>query len=236
MLPRMSLPERVRATLGELGLSLASLLLSGTLVIFALRALAGPVGNEAVVGLLVGPAITAAGALLYRFAARHVDDLRPGDAGEPTPLERASLVRTLVLVVLGSVAAIVGSFLIGLLVDAFGVHVGEQEMIVEVVRTRDPLRIVALAVSAIALAPLAEEWLFRGLLFRRLLASAARPEAYFASAAAFAFVHDNPAGYPIYLWLGLVFAAMLHATGRFTAAVVVHVANNAFALTALLVT
>jgi membrane protease YdiL (CAAX protease family) len=90
-----------------------------------------------------------------------------------------------------------------------------------------------LAVSAVVLAPLAEESLFRGLLFRRILERVGPWPAYVVSALAFAAIHGNLAGLVIYVWLGLVFAETLRRTGRLWTAIVVHMGNNAFALSLL---
>jgi membrane protease YdiL (CAAX protease family) len=78
-----------------------------------------------------------------------------------------------------------------------------------------------------------EEWLFRGLLFRRVSMRSGRALAYGISALAFAAIHDNPAGFVVYLWLGVVFAAVLERTGRLWAAVAVHMGNNAYVLAML---
>jgi membrane protease YdiL (CAAX protease family) len=80
----------------------------------------------------------------------------------------------------------------------------------------------------------AEEWLFRALLLRRLLAHVGRPFAYGASALGFAAIHGNPAGFVVYVWLGLVFAVAMERTGKVASPITVHLTNNAFAFALLL--
>ncbi len=144
---------------------------------------------------------------------------------------------TLAWVVLGVVVALGGSIALGLLVEVLGVPVQEQATVLDITETArsggvDP-RAVVLAFSALLLAPIAEEWLFRRLLFVRIAARAGRPIAYALSALAFALIHGNPVGLIIYTWLGLVFAFVLERTGRLPAAIAVHMGNNAYVLAVL---
>ena len=226
--------ERIRAALSELALVFAGLLL-GIVVFSALRSLGLFSGVSTLgVGLVGGPLITGCAAAFYAWASRRAIRMP-----EPLATARQDVPGLQVLwVTTGCIAlALVGSVLLGYLFEVLGVPVQEQETILEIVEAaragEDRLTIVVLGASAVVLAPLAEEWLFRGGLFRRLLGHTGRPFAYTASALGFAAIHNNPAGFVIYLWLGLVFALAIDRTNRLGSAIAVHVANNAFAFAML---
>jgi membrane protease YdiL (CAAX protease family) len=139
----------------------------------------------------------------------------------------------------GLVAALGGSFLLGQLLELLGVAVEEQVDILRIVehaRTSGEMRnLVVLGVAATVLAPLAEEWFFRGLLFRRLTPVVGRGIALGASALVFAAIHANPAGFVIYAWLGVVFALAIDRSGRLWVPIAVHTGNNAVAFALLLI-
>ena len=187
--------------------------------------------------LALGPVITGVAALFYAKVgprwSRGAEGLED-DAPEPTyDLPRTSFVRTLLLVVNGIAFAIGGSILLGWLLEKAGLSVQEQGTVLEVVERSGggiSTEAIVLAVSALFLAPLAEEWLFRGLLFRRVAARSGRGIAYAITALGFAALHVNPTVIIIYAWLGLVFAAVYERTGWLGAAVAVHMGNNAFVL------
>jgi membrane protease YdiL (CAAX protease family) len=85
------------------------------------------------------------------------------------------------------------------------------------------------AVMAIVFAPFAEEYLFRGLLFRALDREWGGWRAIVGSAAFFAIYHPPLAWLPVFL-IGLTTAFVFKKTGRLAAAVVVHMVYNAVVL------
>jgi membrane protease YdiL (CAAX protease family) len=185
-----------------------------------------------------GPAVTVIAALFYRWAARRVDDrAEPAEAREleaRLDIGRAGTGRSAAALGLGIAIALGGSMVLGTIMELVGVPVQEQigiQRIVEAAKRGEAtFEFATLVVSAVLFAPLAEEWLFRGLLFRRMRAVGNRPIAYALSALAFAAIHTNPAGFVIYLWLGLVFAFAYERTGRLWVPIGVHMGNNAVAL------
>lgn len=181
--------------------------------------------------LALTPTATLAAALLYRQIGRALDL----GAAPPAPADgpRAGPARSILLVLAHLAAAVAGSYGIGALMDLVGAPVAEQPIVLELVATGGPA-VASLALSALVLAPLGEEWFFRGLLFRRLARGAGPVAAYLASALLFALFHGNLRGLVIYLWLGLVFAHALARTGRLSCAVAVHFGNNAITLLTLL--
>jgi membrane protease YdiL (CAAX protease family) len=233
----MWLKRRLWPGAAELGMAFAGLVL-GYLVVGVVF---GAIGSEAAM-LGAAPVMTALGAAFYakmgpRWAAA-VEDVGEPDPDPPVPVApRATgplaVVGTLVA---GVLAALLGSVVLGWLFEQLGLQVQEQARVLEIVeesRTGFGPEAIMLVVSALLLAPVAEEWFFRGLLFRRVSARAGRALGYGISALAFAGIHGNLAGLVVYLWLGLVFAAVLERTGRLWAAVAVHMGNNGYVLAVL---
>lgn len=134
----------------------------------------------------------------------------------------------------GIVAAVAGSALLGLIQEQLSsTQIEEQEAIVALVERGDPFELGLLAVSAVILAPLTEELLFRHMFFRRLLHRSVAGLAWALPAVAFALAHWNPVGLLIYVWLGLVFAFCYHLSGRLWVAMAVHAGHNAIVLAML---
>lgn len=149
--------------------------------------------------------------------------------------DRMATGRCVAIALGGIVAAVAGSALLGLVQEQlFSTQVEEQEAIVALVERRDPFEIALLALSAVILAPLTEELLFRHMFFRRLLHRCGPVLAWVLPALAFALSHWNPVGLVIYVWLGLVFAACYLFSGRLWVAMAVHAGHNAFVLSMLL--
>jgi membrane protease YdiL (CAAX protease family) len=151
------------------------------------------------------------------------------DTGSLVPeRERASWSATFGVVVIHVGAAMAGSMFLGAMQELlFRQPVTEQDTIVDLVATGDPVMLGLLAVVAVGLAPMTEEALFRGLFFRRLRIRASVAAAWILPALVFAVAHWNPVGLAIYVWLGLVFAHAYARTGRLSAAILTHAGANA---------
>jgi membrane protease YdiL (CAAX protease family) len=89
---------------------------------------------------------------------------------------------------------------------------------------------VSYAVMAVAFAPFAEEYLFRGLLFRALDREWGGWRAVLGSSAFFAIYHPPLAWLPVGL-LGITNALLFRKTGRLAPAVILHMVYNAVVLT-----
>ncbi len=231
--PAMPTPDRARAVVAELGLAVTGMVL-GVAVLFVLRALGLWPATARGIGLISGPTITGIAALFYLWAHTRLD------AGQPllSPITRVGRGHAVLVALVATAVAIGGSMVLGVVLELLGAPVAEQQTIVEIVADwhagTDRTTMIVLGVSAVVLAPIAEECLFRGLLFARLREASGRPIAYVVSAIGFAAIHGNPAGLPIYLWLGVVFALSLERSGRLAAPIAVHMGNNAFAFAVLL--
>lgn len=177
--------------------------------------------------LALTPAATLVGALLYRQVGRAIDEAPPAPLSARPPLLRAA-----VLVLAHLIAAVVGSYALGFLMQLLGAPVAEQAIVLELVGAGGPA-LASLALSALVLAPLGEELFFRGLLFRRLQQNAGAWPAFAVSALLFASFHGNLRGLVVYVWLGLVFARAYASTGRLWCAIAVHFGNNAITLATL---
>lgn len=88
---------------------------------------------------------------------------------------------------------------------------------------------ISYAVMAIAFAPFAEEYLFRGLLFRALDKEWGGWKAVVGSAAFFAIYHPALSWFPVFL-LGVSNALIFKKSGRLAPAVILHMVYNAVVL------
>ena len=187
--------------------------------------------------VLAGPILIGTAGLysfvLERTLAAAEGPLRPL---EPAYGRRRADFGTGLLIALAAIViATTGSVILGLVQELlFASEVEEQEAILDLVRGGDPLELALLSVSAVILAPITEELLFRHMLFRRLLQRAGPALAWTIPALAFALAHWNPVGLVIYVWLGTVFALAYAWSGRLWVAILVHAGHNAFALSMLL--
>jgi membrane protease YdiL (CAAX protease family) len=89
---------------------------------------------------------------------------------------------------------------------------------------------LAVTVLAVAIAPLLEELVFRGVVQHTLERRWGDRSAIGATALLFALVHFRPWVLPLYIFLGLAFGYAVYATRSIWAGVVLHAANNATAM------
>jgi len=88
---------------------------------------------------------------------------------------------------------------------------------------------ISYAIMAIAFAPFAEEYLFRGLLFRALDREWGGWSAVIGSAAFFAVYHPAMSWPPVFL-LGICNALIFKKSGRLAPAILLHMVYNAVVL------
>lgn len=206
----------------------ADLVRGATEALFGRPALA-PEHARLALSLALTPAATLAAALLYRQIGRAID----GPGPQTAPPARAPLAQAIALVLAHLAAAVAGSYLIAFVMNLVGAPIAEQRIVLTLVEAGGPA-VASLAASALVLAPLGEEWFFRGLLFARVARGAGPVAAYAVSALLFAVFHGNLQGLVVYAWLGLVFAHAYARTGRLSCAMAVHFGNNAITLLTLL--
>jgi membrane protease YdiL (CAAX protease family) len=190
-----------------------------------------PDPNEAPwVGPVAGPAVMGLAALGYTFLQRRGERAMAAPIREELPPTSTAITVSATHIAL----ALGGSVVIALVMNALGVPPEEQAAVQDIIAGGLSPELVLLGVAALVLAPIMEEWLFRGLFFRRLYLTRSIALAYAISAVAFALIHFNPSGLPTYIWLGLVFADAYRRSGRLWSASVVHFGNNAATLVFLL--
>jgi len=130
-------------------------------------------------------------------------------------------------------ANVVLSFLIRSVVEWAG---GELDPVQQQLQAalRDPTTGPVLAASVILLAPLGEELLFRGLLFRGVRRSSPLWVALFVSALAFSLSHVEPLAVVILFPVGLAFAWALHRRGTLVVPIAAHATFNLINVSLLL--
>jgi membrane protease YdiL (CAAX protease family) len=185
-------------------------------------------------GLLLGSVVIGGSALVYMAFEHYARGREPA-----RPLvwkrDRKGVGACLLIVLGGSVLALTGVGVLGAIQEQlFSIEVTEQEAIMQLVEEGDTLDLVLLSISAVVLAPLCEELLFRHMFFRRLLHGAGPTLAWILPALAFSLFHFNLSGLVIYVWLGLVFAAAYLFSGRLWVAMAVHASYNAAGVALLL--
>jgi membrane protease YdiL (CAAX protease family) len=241
--------QRISTTTAEI-LMAAVAFLAGLIVIMAVpgvqaaifwaeealfgRPLLSPDKVRQIEGVVLTPLATLCAASFYGWLGRNVD--RATSPPAPIRPPAAGPLATLGWVAVHLLLAVLGSVGLALLMQALGAPVVEQSLVLEITGNADLRRpeLAILCFSALALAPLAEELFFRQQLFGRIRNGGGSLAAYLASALIFAAFHNNLQGLVVYVWLGLVFASAYARTGRISAAIAVHFANNAFTLAALL--
>lgn len=224
-------PGALMVALTEI-LWLAVSTLAGTMVAWVLGAFMPR--DQTWSGLLLGSTLIGGAGLAYlgfEHFARGDEDVRP-----LVPDHDRKPIGTCLLIVLGGfVAAFTGSGLLGLLQEKlFSIEVTEQDAILKLVEEGDSFELALLTISAVVLAPMCEELLFRHMFFRRLWHGAGPTLAWVLPAIAFSLYHFNLPGLAIYAWLGLVFAAAYLFSGRLWVAMAVHGTYNAAGVALLL--
>ncbi|HEV2131124.1 MAG TPA: CPBP family intramembrane glutamic endopeptidase, partial [Longimicrobiaceae bacterium] len=99
--------------------------------------------------------------------------------------------------------------------------------------TGTPLGSLSLALLAVGVAPLLEEFFFRGLIQQPLERRWGPARAILFTGALFAAIHLLPWIFPLHLFLGLAFGWVVYATRSIWPGVILHAANNAAALLGL---
>lgn len=149
---------------------------------------------------------------------------------------RPALPRLLAGLGLGAATLVVTSLAVAVLVGLSGSEAVPQQFVVDEVLAGG-LRTVLAVVAAVLLAPIAEELLFRGLLYRALRVSRSVGAAALLSSAPFAVVHlevvlSQPLALVALLVVGVVLALVYERTGGLLVPVALHAGYNATALAA----
>ena len=134
------------------------------------------------------------------------------------------------------IVAVSGGLFLGLIAHGYLAVLAHLPATAEIIRksqeqmAKIPNLRISYAIVAVFFAPFAEEYLFRGLLFRALDREWGGWRAVVGSAAFFAIYHQPLSWLPVAL-LGMTNALLFKKTGRLAAAVVLHMVYNAVVLT-----
>ncbi|MFQ5640780.1 MAG: lysostaphin resistance A-like protein [bacterium] len=104
-----------------------------------------------------------------------------------------------------------------------------EKLFSDILKAESPLEFLLLFLAAVIAAAVIEEMLFRGLLLKSLESRFEVPHAIFFSALAFAFLHLMPWLLQI-LILGLILGFLAWRSNSILPGIILHAANNAFAL------
>lgn len=92
---------------------------------------------------------------------------------------------------------------------------------------------LSITILAVGMAPVLEEFFFRGLIQRTLERRFGAAAGILVASAIFAAVHVLPWVFPLHFFLGAAFGYAVWATGSIWTGVILHAANNAVAVAAL---
>jgi len=130
--------------------------------------------------------------------------------------------------ILAGVGAFLASLVVGQTLKLLGLPVQEQAWVLDLLRDRQSL--LRLVPWLVLIVPVSEEVFFRGYMFRWLLERAGAPIGFAVSSIAFAVMHRNAVGFPIYVGVGLVLAWVCRRSGGLLAPIAGHVAYNSIVL------
>ncbi len=141
----------------------------------------------------------------------------------------------LVKALLGWLMALPPVLLTGWLMSFFfGDQGGSNPLLELVLSSRDPIALLLLVVTTVALAPLFEELVFRGVLIPVLVRSMGRSGAVLISSFVFAMAHLSVSEFPPLFVLGIGLALLRLSSGRLLPCVLMHALWNGITFTNLL--
>jgi membrane protease YdiL (CAAX protease family) len=122
--------------------------------------------------------------------------------------------------------------------ESLGAEIDQQEPVKQILSALQgsPLKFAALAFGAVVLAPIAEELLFRGFLYRYFLNKMTMLQAAVLSSVLFAAIHMHIASFLPLFCLGFLFAHAYQATGNIVAPIFFHGLFNATTISLMLLT
>ena len=229
-------PEHVPWSVGE-GFALLLVFLVAHSLFAQLGALAGSPRATAV--LQVAASNASILAVIYLFVRRKAGG--PSRAATMIGLRVRRPLRALLRaagpLAVGVPALLLWAVLQGYLVRWFGWRVEEQDAVRWVrayAREGATFPLGVLVVLAVAVVPVAEEAMFRGLLYLPLRARWGRRYAALVVSAAFAIIHAYPAGLGHLFILALVLIWLMESAGTLLAPVLAHAAHNAVMIAVIL--
>ncbi len=184
-------------------------------------------GRSPVVALLItGYAQHISGFLAAALAYRHVRRLSPPAAAHAPIAAKKILPAALLTYCVALPLTLLATLLWSNLLAKFHVHAPPQDMLDYIRQANSPGLLVALLVLPVIVAPLSEELVFRGGVYRILLHHAPRWVALIVSGLLFALVHGYTFTLVPLTVLGIVLAYAYERTGRIAVPILVHALFN----------
>lgn len=156
------------------------------------------------------------------------------------PLHRAAAVAAPLFIMLLPLVWIVGFFWSQLLILLEKLEwieeVRPQELVELLAAGGHPIEMLVLMVLAVVLAPIAEEIIFRGCIYRFLKSKMTLLAAQIASGTIFALLHGNLLSFVPLIAVGVLLARVYEKSGNLWVAIWFHAFFNAFTLTMLFIT
>lgn len=110
-----------------------------------------------------------------------------------------------------------------------------QEVVALFLKSDSYLHLSLIFITSCFIAPIAEEIIFRGVIYKSLKEKFSIPISIFISAAIFAFLHLELSSLPVLFFLGVVLATLFEKYGNLWVPIGLHFFNNLFANLALLI-
>lgn len=240
LIPAFSGPDRARRDYGSHRTVLASTLFSVilgnvvALLYFVLegRLLAPGTGSPGFLGMALSPSGIAVAAVSLDIALAAVVYLRvvrPGAIGWiRMGLQREKLGSRLLVGLAFGALLLACSTALEWAMELVGIRQTQAELFASV-RGARPVEFLLVLLAGAVIAPVAEEFFFRGFVFRAYLDQKGTVRAFLYSAALFAAMHFSPPAFPPILAMGLLLAFLYYRTGSIIPGIVAHSVNNAAA-------
>jgi membrane protease YdiL (CAAX protease family) len=170
---------------------------------------------------------------ITRFVREHAIGWSAAFGFGNRPLRALGLAGIVMLVAL-PVVLLLASFLLPLLQNWFGVRLPSQAPVEFIQQDPPAVQLVIMAFAAVVLAPVAEEALFRGVLYTAIKQRGYPRLALWLTAILFGLIHLNLAVAIPLIVLALVFTWLYDATGNLLAPIAAHALFNGLNFAALL--
>ncbi len=163
---------------------------------------------------------------MWIFLSEHDVSWTEGFGFNKAPLRSIGL-GLLVTAIAVPIAMLVIGGGVSALLKAVGLNPEVQRTVTLIKENQSVPQLFVLGFAAAVLAPIAEESIFRGVLFRALYQRGHRAIAWIGTSLLFALIHFNLAAFFPLVFLALVFAWLYHRTGNLLASMAGHFLFNA---------
>jgi membrane protease YdiL (CAAX protease family) len=163
-----------------------------------------------------------AGCIAFRWGPWFRASAAPTWTREPVSILLAGIVTFLIAVPLVFITGVAWRFVL----ERFNINASPQELFDVFGNAKSPAPIILLIVIAAIIAPLSEEWIFRGSIFRYARGRLPRWAALVVPACLFGALHQNLGSFAPLVVLGVVFSLAYESTGSIAVPMVAHALFN----------